>query len=139
MKILIVDDEIEALNSHKRVLKREGISEIDLCNTGKAAIDKIKEENYDIVLLDMMIPDIDGLEIIRITKPFKADTEFIMVTAVDDLQTAVNAVKLGAYDYLVKPVEPERLSLVINRAFERKGLLSSLYQNTSNEKREKNK
>lgn len=132
MKILIVDDELEALNSHKRILKRENISQIDLCDSGKSAIAKIKNNNYDIVLLDLMIPDIDGLEILKSTKPYKADTEFIMITAVDDLQTAVKAVKLGAYDYLVKPVEPERLLLAINRAYERKGLLSSFIQSTSN-------
>jgi DNA-binding NtrC family response regulator len=132
MKILIVDDEQEALNSHKRILKREGITDIDLCNSGVSAIDKIKKNNYDIVLLDLMMPETDGLEILETTKPHKSDTEFIMITAVDDLQTAVNAVKIGAYDYLVKPVEPERLILAINRAYERKGLLTSLYQNGSN-------
>jgi len=132
MKVLIVDDEQEALNSHKRILKREGITDIDLCNLGLAAQEKILENNYDIVLLDLMMPDIDGLKILETTKPHKSNTEFIMITAVDDLQTAVKSVKMGAYDYLIKPVEPERLLLVINRAFERKGLLTSLYQSSAN-------
>jgi len=135
MKILIVDDEQEALNSHKRILKREGITDIDLCNLGIAAQKKILENNYDIVLLDLMMPDIDGLKILETTKPHKSDTEFIMITAVDDLQTAVKAVKMGAYDYLIKPVEPERLLLAINRAFERKGLLTSFYQTSTNGER----
>ncbi len=128
MKILIVDDEKEALNSIKRILKREGLTDIDLCENGNSAVKKIKDNNYDIVLLDLMLPDIDGLKILEDTKPYRSETEFILITAVDDLQTAVKAVKIGAYDYLVKPVEPERLLLAINRAYERKGLLSSLFQ-----------
>ena len=94
--------------------------------------EKILQKNYDIVLLDLIMPDIDGLNILESSKPHKPDTEFIMITAVDDLQTAVKAVKMGAYDYLIKPVEPERLLLVINRAFERKGLLTSLFQSSTN-------
>jgi DNA-binding NtrC family response regulator len=132
MKILMVDDEQEALNSLKRILKREGLTNIDQCNSGQSAIEKIKKNNYDIVLLDLMLPDLNGLEILETTKPYSTDTEFILITAVDDLQTAVKAVKIGAYDYLVKPVEPERLLLAINRAYERKGLLTSLYQTASN-------
>ncbi len=131
MKILIVDDEQEALNSHKRILKREGIKNIDICNSGLQAKDKIINNDYDIVLLDLIMPEIDGFKILEITKPHKEDTEFIMITAVDDLQTAVKAVKMGAYDYLVKPVEPERLILSIDRAYERKGLLTSLNQNST--------
>ncbi|MCB0731025.1 MAG: sigma-54-dependent Fis family transcriptional regulator [Ignavibacteriae bacterium] len=133
MKILIVDDELEALNSHKRILKREGFENIDLCDSGIEAPEKIKKNNYDIVLLDLIMPEISGLEILENTKPTKSDTEFILITAVDDIQTAVKAVKMGAYDYLIKPVEPERLILAINRAYERKGLLTSLYQSGMNE------
>ena len=68
------------------------------------------------------MPNIDGLQVLDSTKPHKSQTEFIMVTAVEDVTTSVRAIRLGAYDYLVKPVDPERLYVTIERAFERKGL-----------------
>ncbi len=70
------------------------------------------------------MPSVDGLQVLESAKPFSPSTEFIIVTAVDDVSTAVKAVRLGAYDYLVKPVDNERLFLSIDRAFERKALLA---------------
>ncbi|MDP2645373.1 MAG: sigma-54 dependent transcriptional regulator [Desulfobacterales bacterium] len=126
MIILAVDDEVVALNSMRRLLKRRGIPNVELCNNGKDAIDRIKNKDFDIVLLDLLMPEVDGLQVLVATKPFKPRTEFIFLTAVDDIATAVKAVRLGAYDYLVKPVESERLILSIERAYEHKGLLVGL-------------
>ncbi|KKK63098.1 hypothetical protein LCGC14_2997740, partial [marine sediment metagenome] len=126
IKILIVDDEILALNSVRRLLKRRGFSNVEICDNGMDAINRIKNNDFDIVLLDILMPEKDGLEVLKSTKPFKPQTEFILVTAVDDIATAVRSVRLGAYDYLVKPVDNERLVLSIERAYERKGLLAGL-------------
>lgn len=126
MKILIVDDEPLALSSVKRILRRRGFSQIEMCDHGSTAVKRIKEENYDLVLLDLLMPEIDGLQVLEAAKPSSPTTEFIMLTAVDDINTAVKAVRLGAYDYLVKPVDNERLLLSINRAYEHKGLLAGL-------------
>ncbi len=126
MRILIVDDEEVALNSIKRLLKWRGIRNVDTCNSGKDAITKIKETDFDIVLLDLLMPEIDGLQILESTKPYRPHTEFIILTAIDDIPTTVKAIRLGAYDYLVKPVDNDLLFLAIKRAYEHRGLLIGL-------------
>jgi len=122
MRILIVDDEEISLNSVRNLLKWKGIREVDICQHGGEAIERIKSSDYDVVLLDLLMPEVDGLQVLESTKPFKPHTEFIILTAVDDIPTTVKAMRLGAYDYLVKPVDNDRLVLSIERAFERKGL-----------------
>ncbi|MGB5217592.1 MAG: sigma-54 dependent transcriptional regulator [Smithella sp.] len=126
MRILIVDDEEVALNSIKRLLKWRGIRSVDICSSGREAITKIKETEFDIVLLDLLMPEIDGLQVLEATKPYRPHTEFIILTAIDDIPTTVKAVRLGAYDYLVKPVDNDLLLLAIKRAYERRGLLIGL-------------
>jgi DNA-binding NtrC family response regulator len=126
MRILIVDDEEVALNSIKRLLKWRGIRSVDTCQNGKDAIAKIKENDFDIVLLDLLMPEIDGMQVLESTKPYRPHTEFIILTAIDDIPTTVKAIRLGAYDYLVKPVENDLLFLAIKRAYERRGLLIGL-------------
>jgi DNA-binding NtrC family response regulator len=126
MKILIVDDEEVSLTSVKRILKWRGIRDVEVCDNGKDAIKRIKEEDFDIVLLDLLMPEVDGMQVLESAKPFKPQTEFIILTAVDDIPTTVKAIRQGAYDYLVKPVENELLFLSIDRAYERKGLLAGL-------------
>ena len=126
MKILIVDDEEVSLASVKRILKWRGIRDVEVCDNGKDAIKRIKEDDFDIVLLDLLMPEVDGMQVLESTKPFKPQTEFIILTAVDDIPTTVKAIRQGAYDYLVKPVENELLFLSIDRAYERKGLLAGL-------------
>lgn len=126
MKILIVDDESVALKSVRRLLKWRGIQNVDICESGREAIRMIKEIDYDIVLLDMLMPEIDGMQVLEATKPYRPYTEFVILTAVDDIPTTVKAIRLGAYDYLVKPVENDLLFLAINRAYEHRGLLVGL-------------
>ena len=126
MKILIVDDEELSLSSVKRVLKWRGIRDVEACDNGREAIARIRRENFDIVLLDLLMPDVDGMQVLDATKPFCPGTEFIILTAVDDIQTTVRAMRQGAYDYLVKPVDNDLLFLSIERAYERKGLLAGL-------------
>jgi DNA-binding NtrC family response regulator len=126
MRILIVDDEEVALNSIKRLLKWRGIRNVDTCSSGKEAIVKIKETDFDIVLLDLLMPEIDGLQILESTKPYRPHTEFIILTAIDDIPTTVKAIRLGAYDYLVKPIDNDLLFLAVKRAYERRGLLIGL-------------
>ena len=126
MKILIVDDEEISLASVRRILKWRGIRDVEVCDNGKDAIKKIKEEDFDIVLLDLLMPEVDGMQVLESAKPFKPQTEFIILTAVDDIPTTVKAIRQGAYDYLVKPVDNELLFLSIDRAYERKGLLAGL-------------
>ena len=126
MKILIVDDEEVSLASVRRLLRWRGIRDVEICDNGRDAIRRIRQEDFDIVLLDLLMPETDGLQVLEAAKPYKPHTEFIILTAVDDISTTVKAIRMGAYDYLVKPVDNEMLFLSIERAYERKGLLVGL-------------
>ncbi|MBU0674115.1 MAG: sigma-54 dependent transcriptional regulator [Proteobacteria bacterium] len=126
MKILMVDDEPMALSSLQRLLKRCGYRDVETCDQSPAALARIQSGTFDVVFLDLLMPEMDGLQVLEATKPYSPHTEFIMLTAVDDVDTAVKALRLGAYDYLVKPVDHERLILVLEHAFERRALLSGL-------------
>ncbi|MBU0985786.1 MAG: sigma-54 dependent transcriptional regulator [Proteobacteria bacterium] len=126
MKILIVDDEQIALESVRRILRRRGFRDVEVCDNGEEAIGHIMENDFDLVLLDIVMPGKDGLDVLKTTKPHKPLTEFIIITAVEDVATSVKALRLGAYDYLIKPLDPERLILSLNQAFERKGLRAGL-------------
>lgn len=126
MKILIVDDEEISLSSVRRLLRWRGIRDVDVCNNGRDAIRKIRETEFDIVLLDLLMTDVDGLQVLESAKPYRPHTEFVILTAVDDIPTTVKAIRLGAYDYLVKPVDNDLLFLAIERAYERRGLLIGL-------------
>jgi DNA-binding NtrC family response regulator len=126
LKILVVDDEKVALTSIKRLLKRRGIHDVQICEDGAEAVKRIRTQDYDIVLLDILMPEMDGLQVLEAARPFRPDVEFVLLTAVDDVDTAVRALRLGAFDYIVKPVDNERLFLAIERAYERRGLRAGL-------------
>lgn len=131
MRILIVDDEIVALTSVRRLLKRKGYQDVDVCDNGKDAIARLRSKEYDVAIVDLLMPGIDGLQVIEAAKPFAPSTEFIMLTAVEDASVAFKALRLGAYDYLVKPVDNDRLLLSMERAYERKSLLTCIGQSKS--------
>ncbi len=133
MRILVVDDESVALSSVKRLLRRRGYKDVAVCDSGKKAVEHLRTEEVDVVLLDLLMPDMDGLAVIEATKPLTPLTEFIMITAIEDVPTSVKAIRLGAYDYLVKPVDPERLHLSILRAFERRSLRVGRFLDAAND------
>jgi DNA-binding NtrC family response regulator len=124
VKILVVDDEPVAADSVRRMLKYRGYRQVTVCYGGEAAIAQIQKTDFDIVLLDILMPHVDGLEVLRQAKPIRMLTEFVMVTALDETDSAVEAMRLGAYDYLVKPVDANRLVLTVEKAFEHRALLS---------------
>ena len=127
MKILVVDDEPVALASIKRVLARHGMRDCELCQSGAQALERLNSgRSYDVVLLDLLMPEVDGLKVLEEATPRNPCTEFIVLTALDEARHAVRAIRLGAYDYLVKPVDNDRLVLSIERAFERRGLRAGL-------------
>ena len=136
MRILIVDDEEVSLNSVKRLLKWRGIRNVDTCDNSRDAIERIKETDFDIVLLDLLMPEVDGLQVLESTRPYRPHTEFVILTAIDDIPTTVKAIRLGAYDYLVKPVDNDLLFLAIKRAYEHRGLLIGLSVTAGDDKRD---
>ena len=121
-RILVVDDEEIVLQSCRRALG-DGERVVDTAASGAEALKRIEEGRYDVVLLDIMMPDIDGLQVLQRVKESHPDIEVIMVTGLSQIETAVRSMKLGAFDYLPKPFDPDELALVVDRAIERRRLL----------------
>ncbi|MFC1815869.1 sigma-54-dependent transcriptional regulator [Thermodesulfobacteriota bacterium] len=122
--ILVVDDERGVRQSFKLVLKDH--YNVLLAQAGDEAIDIFSNNYVDLVLLDIRLPDIDGVDLLQKFKEIDPNTEIIMVTAVKSIQTAVKAIKYGAYEYIVKPFDVEEVLTVINRALEKRRLVKEL-------------
>ena len=105
-----------------RVLDGAGY-QVEAVQDGREALRKVEEIPYDILILDIMMPGMDGLEVLRRVKETHPDVDVIMVTGLSQIDTAVQAMKLGAFDYISKPFEPDELILVVQRALERRLLL----------------
>jgi len=120
-KILVVDDEEIVIKSCLRILGDTNYK-VEAVQSGFEALEKINENYYDVLILDIMMPKIDGIEILQRVKESHPDIDVIMVTGLSEIETAVKAMKLGAFDYLPKPFDPEALKLVVERAFERRKL-----------------
>ena len=121
-RILIVDDEEIVIKSCLRILAGDEF-QVESVQDGREALKKIEENPYDVVILDIMMPNIDGLEVLRRVKETHPNVDVIMITGLSQVDTAVQAMKLGAFDYISKPFEPDELKLVVYRALERRRLL----------------
>jgi DNA-binding NtrC family response regulator len=105
-RILIVDDEEIVIRSCLRILADDEF-QVEAVRDGRAALRKVEENPCDVMILDIMMPDMDGLEVLRRVKEAHPDVDVIMITGLAQIQTAVQAMKLGAFDYISKPFEPE--------------------------------
>jgi DNA-binding NtrC family response regulator len=121
-RILIVDDEEIVIRSCLRILG-DGDYQVEAVQSGGDALRKVEETGYDVLILDIMMPGIDGLEVLQSVKEMHPDIDVIMVTGLSQIETAVRCMKLGALDYLPKPFDPDELRLVVERALERRRLL----------------
>ena len=122
--ILVVDDERGVRESFNMVLKDH--YQVLMAQTGKEAIDIFSKNYVDLVLLDIRLPDVCGVDLLRKLKEMDPGVEIIMVTAVKTIQTAVQAIKSGAYEYIIKPFDVEELLTVINRALEKRRLVKEV-------------
>ncbi len=120
-KILVVDDEEIVVRSCLRIFG-ETDYEVDAVRSGVEALQKMDETHYDVLVLDIMMPKMDGLEVLQRVKESHPDIDVVMVTGLSEIETAVQSMKLGAFDYLPKPFDPEALKLVVGRAFEKRRL-----------------
>ena len=127
VSIIVVDDEMDFLDSVRRGLITSGFKNVHTeVNPVKAAEVIENGKAFDIALIDITMPALNGIELMQIIKKVQPRTECIMITALDEARTAVDCLKKGAYDYLVKPISKEDLISSINRALERKRLLDIL-------------
>jgi len=122
-RILVVDDEEIVIRSCLRILGDDGDCEVEAVQDGLEALKKIDESHFDVLILDIMMPKMDGMEVLQRVKETHPDIDVIMVTGLSQIETAVRSMKLGAFDYLPKPFDPDELKLVVKRALERRQLL----------------
>jgi DNA-binding NtrC family response regulator len=120
-RILIVDDEEIVIRSCLRILDGHGYR-VDSAGNGRDALRLVDDNAYDLVVLDIMMPGLDGLEVLQQLKEHHPEVDVIMVTGLSQIQTAVKAMKLGAFDYLPKPFDPDELEQVVARALEHRRL-----------------
>jgi len=116
--ILLVDDEINLLNSFELTLMDNGLDNIMLCSDSRKVLDILKQNKISLMLLDLSMPHIRGEELLEKIVPEFPEVQVIVVTGDTEIETAVKCMKLGAFDYIVKPVENNRLVNVINKAIE---------------------
>ena len=121
-RILVVDDEMIVCESCKRILEEEGY-EVATALSGKEAFEKMKTHPFDIVITDLKMPEIDGMEVLRTLRKEYPDSIIIMITGFSTVETAVEAMKLGAFDYIPKPFTPDEVSIVVKKAIEKKSLM----------------
>ena len=111
-QVLIMEDEVSVAKGLGMVLSEEGYN-VDLAMTGRSALDTFNQKMFDLLIADLRLPDIDGMEVIKQVKRRRPDTEVLVITGYSTVTTAVEAMKLGASDYLSKPfTEDEFLSAV---------------------------
>nr|WP_317632301.1 sigma-54 dependent transcriptional regulator [uncultured Flavobacterium sp.] len=123
-KILIIEDEASIRRVLVRILSEESETYlVDEAEDGKIGLDKIKTEDYDLVLCDIRMPNMDGEEFLVATKKLKPEVPIIMISGHGDLETAVNTMRLGAYDYISKPPDLNRLLNTVRNALDTKQLV----------------
>ena len=125
--ILVVDDEKAIRKTLSEILSFEGFI-VDEAADGAEAIKKIKENNYDCILCDVKMPKMDGIEVLEQTREEKPDIPFIVISGHGNIETAVDAVKKGAFDYISKPPDLNRLLITIRNAMDKKSLVAETKQ-----------
>lgn len=123
-KILIIEDEAAIRRVLTKILTEENDAyEVDEAEDGALGLEKVKKEDYDLVLCDIKIPKMDGVEVLEAAKQLKPEVPFVMISGHGDLETAVNTMRLGAYDYISKPPDLNRLLNTVRKALDRKELV----------------
>ncbi|MBI5267472.1 MAG: sigma-54-dependent Fis family transcriptional regulator [candidate division Zixibacteria bacterium] len=121
--ILVVDDKDSMRNMLSETLSGEGYR-VDATSDGKRALDLIRNKAYDLVLTDLKMPDTDGLAVLSGAKEVDNETPVILMTAYGTIEDAVQAMKLGAYDFITKPFDTEHLCVLVNRALENRRMVA---------------
>ena len=121
VSVLVVDDQAPIRESMVITFRREGYA-VESAESGEQALEYLFKKPFDLVVTDMRLTGMSGIDVLTRSKELFPDTEVVVMTAYGTIEGAVEAIKSGAYDYLTKPFQPEELTLVAERALERKGL-----------------
>ena len=123
-KILIIEDESAIRRVLGKILREENDTyTVDEAEDGLQGLEKIKADDYDLVLCDIKMPKMDGVEVLEAVKKFKPEIPFVMISGHGDLETAINTMRLGAFDYISKPPDLNRLLNTVRNALDRKVLV----------------
>jgi two-component system nitrogen regulation response regulator NtrX len=123
-KILVIEDEAAIRRVLGKILREENDTyTVDEAEDGQQGFDKIKNEDYDLVLCDIKMPKMDGVEVLEAVKKVKPEIPFVMISGHGDLETAINTMRLGAFDYISKPPDLNRLLNTVRNALDRKVLV----------------
>lgn len=122
-EILLIDDEEALRNAAEKILQREGYR-ISSCPNAKEGLDKFASEGADLLITDLKLPDHDGIEVLRRAKELRPTVEVIVITGHGTVETAVEAMRLGAYDFIEKPLDPPLLLKAVAKAVDRHRLAS---------------
>lgn len=117
-RILVVDDEKIICELIGRTLKRNNY-DVEIARNGKTAIEKIKEDKFDILITDVRMPKINGMEVLREIKEANPFIEVIVITGYPTVELAVEAIKIGAYDFITKPFDIDKVQLMVNKCLEK--------------------
>jgi DNA-binding response OmpR family regulator len=119
--ILIVDDEKNIRMTLSQSLESLGV-EMDVAGSGEETLAKLKERDFGVILLDIRMPGMDGMEVLRQVREVRPDIRIIMITAYGTIESAVEAMKLGAADFLQKPFDPDEIRELVSRVMNREEL-----------------
>ena len=126
-RILVVDDEEIVCESGRRILEEENY-DVETALGGREAFEKMRQHPFDVVITDLKMPGIDGMEVLETVHREFPDTIVIMITGFSTVETAVEAMKLGAFDYIPKPFTPDEVTVVVRKALEKRSLqIENLY------------
>lgn len=117
LRLLIVDDDRTLLSALKTVFDQE--NDVTVCNDGKKAIELCRNEKFDLIITDLMMPGANGLEVLTETRKIDPDCLVVLITGFASLETAVQAIREGAYDYITKPFKLEEIKIIVNNAREK--------------------
>jgi DNA-binding NtrC family response regulator len=117
-RILVVDDEENVLVLFKRILAKEGY-EVECASSGFEALEKLEDDTFDLVLTDLKMNGMDGMDLVRKSKALKPAVPFVMITAYGTIQAAMTAGKEGVENFLVKPVDIEELKSAVKKALQK--------------------
>jgi len=120
-KVLVVEDDPEMLALLRQHLAGEGYLVVTT-NKGAEALDRLRTESFDVILTDLKMPGVDGMEILRAARGAQGDARVILITAFGSIETAIQAIREGAYDYVTKPFRLDEISLLVRKALEDRNL-----------------
>jgi len=128
--ILVVDDEPEIRKAIKSYLEDEGFLNIDIAENGEEAIKNFEKRGHDVIIVDIVMPKKNGIEVLREIKSISPNSQVIIITGNADKDSAIAAVKLGAFDYIEKPFDYDLISRVVKKALEKRLLLNKIGLNS---------